>query len=323
MTGSSVRSGGAPLVSVVIPAYNVSGYIAETLDSVFAQDFADFEVIVVNDGSPDTPALEAVLAPFRDRIVYLAQANAGPSAARNTAIRQARGKYLAFLDGDDLWLPHYLSEQVGRAESDGSLAVVYGDVEIIGDPTSAGKTARELNGAVEEANFLSLLSARCTFTTSCAIVRRDWCEKVGLFDPAMRRSEDLDLWLRIANAGGKFSGNTKVLAKYRRHGRGASSDLQAMADAKMAVMDKCERTLTLSPEAREAIVRGRDQQRAVKHFLTGKQAFADGDYKTARRALSEANTVMRSRKLSLIVTGLAVAPQVLSRLYSFATSRRR
>ncbi|MEO6525386.1 MAG: glycosyltransferase [Gemmatimonadaceae bacterium] len=323
MIGAGVRSGGAPAVSVVLPAYNVSGYIAETLDSVFAQEFEDFEVIVVNDGSPDASALEVAIAPFRDRIIFLAQANAGPSAARNTAIRQARGKYLAFLDGDDLWLPHYLSDQVGRAEADPLLAVVYGDVEIIGDPTSAGKTARELNGAIEEANFLSLLSARCTFTTSCAMVRRDWCEKVGLFDPALRRSEDLDLWLRIANAGGRFGATTKVLAKYRRHGGGASSDLQAMADAKMAVMDKCERTLTLSVEARDAIARGRSQQRAVKNFLTGKQAFADGDFQTARRALSEANTVMRSRKLSLIVTGLAVAPNVLSRLYSLATARRR
>lgn len=323
MTSGGVQSGAAPMVSVVIPAYNVSAFIAETLRSVFAQRFRNFEVIVVNDGSPDTPELEAALAPFRDQIVYLAQRNAGPSAARNAAIRQARGTYVAFLDGDDLWLPDYLAEQVGRATADPSLAVVYGDVEIIGDPSSAGKTARELNASVEEASFLSLLSARCTFTTSCAMVRRDWCVNVGLFDPALRRSEDLDLWLRIAHAGGRFSASRKVIAQYRRHGGGASSDLQAMADAKLAVMDKCERTLMLSAEARAAIELSRSRERAVKQFLVGKQAFADGDFKTARRALVEANTVMRSRKLTLIVAVLAVAPQVLARLYSFTTERRR
>ena len=323
MTGGRVPTDAAPLVSVVIPAFNVSAYIAETLESVFAQSFENFEVIVVNDGSPDTPALEAAIAPHRDRIVYLAQPNAGPSAARNTGIRQARGTYIAFLDGDDLWLPNYLVEQVALLNADPTLAVVYGDVEIVGDPTLQGKSKRALHAAMEDANFLSLLAARSNITTSCSMVRRDWCEKVGLFDPEMRRSEDYDLWLRIAHAGGRFAANHKVLAKYRRHGSGASSDLQAMADAKMAVMDKCERTLDLTPEARGIIEEGRHRERAVKHFLTGKQAFADGDFATARRALSQANTYMRSRKLSLIVTGLAVAPQVLARLYSFANERRR
>jgi glycosyltransferase involved in cell wall biosynthesis len=313
----------SPLVSVVIPAYNVSGYIADSLGSVLSQDFTDYEVIVVNDGSPDTPALEAALAPFRDRIVYLTQPNAGPSAARNTAIRQARGTYVAFLDGDDRWLPHYLADQVERALADPSLAVVYGDVEIIGDATVAGKTASELNGTAETATFVGLLAERCTFTTSCAMVRRDWCVNAGLFDERLRHCEDFDLWLRIAHAGGRFDRTSKVLAQYRRHGSGASADLQAMADGKLAVMEKCERTLTLSPEARAAIAHARAHQRAIKQFLTGKQAFTDGDYKTARRELLQANTVMRSRKLSLITTGLAVAPQVLARLYSFANDRRR
>ena len=93
------------LVSVVIPAYNVGNLIAQTLDSVFAQRYRNFEVVVVNDGSPDTPALEAALAPFRDRITYVVQENAGPSAARNAGIEHSRGDLIAFLDGDDIWLP--------------------------------------------------------------------------------------------------------------------------------------------------------------------------------------------------------------------------
>src|SRR5438105_56138 len=125
MTGETVSTS-TPLVSVVIPAYNVSAYMPATLASAFAQDFTNFEVIVVNDGSPDTAALEAAIAPYRDRINYIVQQNAGPSAARNTGIRQARGEYLAFLDGDDLWLPHYLREQVTRALADRTLAAVYG-----------------------------------------------------------------------------------------------------------------------------------------------------------------------------------------------------
>ena len=91
-----------PAVSVVIPAFRVAGYIAETLDSVLAQTCQDFEILVVNDGSPDTEALRAALAPYRERILYIEQPQGGPSKARNTAIAAARGDLLAFLDGDDL-----------------------------------------------------------------------------------------------------------------------------------------------------------------------------------------------------------------------------
>ena len=101
---------------MVIPAYNVGSLIAQTLDRCSSQRYRNFEVVVVNDGSPDTPALEAALAPYRDRITYIPQENAGPSAARNAAIERARGELIAFLDGDDIWLPHYLSEQVARAQ---------------------------------------------------------------------------------------------------------------------------------------------------------------------------------------------------------------
>src|SRR5580704_11335265 len=112
------RSGApvSPAVSVIVPAYNTAEFIAETLDSVFQQTFTNSEVIVVNDGSPDTEKLEAVLEPFRHRIVYLKQENRGLSGARNTAIRKARGEFLAFLDSDDMWLPKYLETQVDFLE---------------------------------------------------------------------------------------------------------------------------------------------------------------------------------------------------------------
>ncbi len=100
-------NGHRSVVSVIIPAYNAAGLISETLQSVFAQTYRDFETIVVNDGSPDTAALEAVLRPFADRLVYLRQENRGVSAARNAGIRAAQGRYVAFLDSDDLWEPGF------------------------------------------------------------------------------------------------------------------------------------------------------------------------------------------------------------------------
>jgi glycosyltransferase involved in cell wall biosynthesis len=303
------------LVSVVIPAYNVGNLIGQTLDSVFAQRYRTYEVVVVNDGSPDTPALEAALAPYRDRITYLQQENAGPSAARNLGVERARGELIAFLDGDDIWLPQYLSEQVARANADRGLAVIHADAEVIGDPTVAGMTLRQLHRSGGTASFATIVTERYTLTTSCTVVRREWWERMEGFDPALRRSEDFDLWLRIAHAGGRFDGTSHVLGKYRRHEQGASANQELMADAVLTVLDKCERTLSLDETDRAAVQAARKRQLAEKQFLEGKRAFLQQDYQRARRAILEANTVMGSRKLALVTLGLLVMPRALSWLY--------
>ena len=303
------------LVSVVIPAYNVGNLIGQTLDSVFAQRYRNYEIVVVNDGSPDTPALEAALAPYHDRITYLQQENAGPSAARNLGVERARGELIAFLDGDDIWLPQYLSEQVARANADRGLAVIHADAEVIGDPTAAGMTLRQLNRSGGKASFATIVTERYTLTTSCTVVRREWWERVEGFDPALRRSEDFDLWLRIAHAGGRFDGTAHVLAKYRRHDQSASANEELMADAVLTVLDKCERTLPLDETDRAAVQAARKRQLAEKQFIEGKRAFLEHDYRRARRAILEANTVIGSRKLALVTLGLLVMPRVLSWLY--------
>jgi len=304
-----------PLVSVVIPAYNVGHLIAQTLESVFAQDYRNFEVLVVNDGSPDTSAIEAAIAPYRDRITYIVQENAGPSAARNAGVERARGELIAFLDGDDIWFPDYLSGQVARASADRGLAVIHADCEVIGDPTAAGMTSRQLNRSGGEASFATIVTERYTITTSGAVIRREWWESAGGFDPTLRRSEDFDLWLRIAHAGGRFDGTPRVLVYYRRHEKSTSSDLELMADAVLTVLDKCERTLQLNESDRAAVQSARRRQLAEKRFIEGKRAFLQGDYPQARQAIQEANTVMGSRKLALVALGLLVMPRVLSWVY--------
>src|SRR6267154_5648376 len=106
------RSNPAPTVSIIIPSYKTADLISACLDSVFAQRYRDFEAIVVNDGSPDTPELEKALQPYIDRIVYAKQENKRAAAARNHAIRLARGECLAFLDSDDTWTPDHLASQM-------------------------------------------------------------------------------------------------------------------------------------------------------------------------------------------------------------------
>src|SRR5215204_4079119 len=114
-----------PRVSVIIPAYSAAQFIGATLESVFAQTYADYEVVVVNDGSPDTAELEEVLKPYAQRINYITHENRGLSGARNTGIRAARGEFVALLDADDLWEPHYLERQFAELDRRPELDVVY------------------------------------------------------------------------------------------------------------------------------------------------------------------------------------------------------
>jgi glycosyltransferase involved in cell wall biosynthesis len=130
----------SPLISIILPAFNVSAYIGDALRSVFAQDFEDYEVIVVNDGSTDTPQLEEVLEPYREKIIYIKQDNQGISAARNAALRIAHGELVALLDSDDVWLEGKLTEQVAFM-TQGQFDMIYADALLIGDvPWPKGTT---------------------------------------------------------------------------------------------------------------------------------------------------------------------------------------
>ena len=102
----------APAISVITPAYNAAKYIGEALDSVLNQTYASHEVIVINDGSPDTNELERQIRKYPATIHYIKQENRGAAAARNAGLRCARGEYVAFLDADDRWLPNFLAEQL-------------------------------------------------------------------------------------------------------------------------------------------------------------------------------------------------------------------
>ena len=112
-------------VSVIIPCYNTAGYVVETLESVFSQTYKDYEVVVVNDGSPDTPSLELALAPWRDKITYIKTENHGLAGARNNGIRASSGELVALLDSDDVWEPNYLEVQVSKLDENPSADIVY------------------------------------------------------------------------------------------------------------------------------------------------------------------------------------------------------
>src|SRR5215469_1331006 len=202
----------APKVSIIMPAYNTAGLIGNCLNSVFAQTFTDFEVIVVNDGSPDTPELEKVLAPYMDRIVYIKQVNKRAAGARNTAIARARGEFLAFLDSDDSWLPEHLASKMKLFESDPSLDFVSGNGLRIADPTRQVEfmDACPCHGPL---NFEALVAERCHISVSTVLVRRSAITKAGGFDETLARCDDYDMWLRTAFHGAKMAYTRDVQAR--------------------------------------------------------------------------------------------------------------
>ncbi|MDQ3816739.1 MAG: glycosyltransferase family 2 protein [Acidobacteriota bacterium] len=304
-----------PSVCVIIPAYNAAQYIGETLESVFAQTYKDFEAVVVNDGSPDTPELERALAPYMDRIRYIKQENRGPSGARNLAILQSRAPFVAFLDSDDLWLPSYLSEQMKVFSGDPQLDLVYCDALLFGDSPLAGRTFMQQNPSAGEASFENLLKEQCTIITSCAVARREALIAAGLFDENFYHSEDFDLWLRLAFRGGRIGYQKQVLAKHRIHGASLGADVRRLMEGELRVHKKLMSSLPLSSAQLGMVERQVKLRQAELDLENGKQQFAAREYAEARESLGRANEFYKSGKLRLALFILRIAPGALRYMY--------
>lgn len=307
----------AVLVSVVIPAYRAAQSIATTLDSVLAQTFQDFEIIVVNDGSPDRDELEKVLAPYQDRIIYLHQDNQGPAGARNTGIRAARGEYVALLDADDLWEREHLAAQFAVLQADPSIDMVYADAVIIGDVPERGRTVMELCPSSGDVTFESLVMRQCTVHLCVSVARRKTLVDAGLFDPAFRGTEDIDMWLRIVGQGGRIAYQRRVLGKYRRHAGSLSSNSVRMIEGLLAVLAKAAQDPRTTAAGQRAIAQECLAQRTSLALAKGRQAFLAGDTEAAISHLTQANARSRSVRLAMVLLLLRVAPRFLRTLYQW------
>src|SRR6266550_662463 len=308
----------APLVSIVIPAYNVAPYINGTLATVFAQTFTDFEVIIVNDGSPDTDEFEGAIQPYRERIVYLKQENRGASAARNAGLRAARGELIAFLDADDLWLPNYLAEQL-KFISEYGCDLACADAMIFGVSADAGRTYMDslMKTAPPEGRvtFLELVNADRSLITSGVVVRRNLILEVGLFDEGLRNAQDLDLWLRLARHGARLAYQRKVLLSYRSRVNSLSGDAINSHQRELRVFDKIEQSYEFTPAERlevTAVIRSR---RALLEYELGKLFLIPRDFARARESFARANNLQRSWKSRLALWLTRVAPGLLRTVY--------
>ncbi len=304
----------APSVSVIVPAYNTARYIGNTIASVFAQTSTDHEVIVINDGSPDTPEVEQALAPYRDGITYIAlPENRGITIARNTGILKARGRYVAFLDSDDEWEPTYIAEQLPILDADPSLDLVYSDALIVGDHPHAGRTFMDVCPSEGEPTFRSVLCQQCNVMVS-AIVRRDTVLRVGMFDEHLGRVEDFDLWMRMLAAGARMTYIRRVLVRHRKRRDSLSADQVRMAESVVEVLEKLG-SLDLSSEDRAVLIDRQAFFRARLDLARAKHAFFRLETNVALEYLERANAYFKSRRLSIICAFIRTSPGVLLRLY--------
>jgi glycosyltransferase involved in cell wall biosynthesis len=300
----------APAVSVIIPAYGVTQYIAETLDSVFAQTYREFEIIVVNDGCWESAALEIALRPYRERIVYIRKENGGVSSARNAGIRAARAPLVALLDGDDAWLPDFLAIQTDYLRSHPHTDIVYSNGAIFDDTRLAGRSVMEFSPSRGEVTFESLVSCRCSVNLSSVVARKAVILAVGGFDESLRRAEDFDLWIRAAHAGVRVSYHEQSLYRYRRRAASLSADSVAMREAGLRVFEKLERTLQLSAAEKAALVSARQAHRADISYFRLKDALSGRD---AQSALAAVRDLLRLRwrvKFALLAFALRWAPRL-------------
>ena len=305
----------SPLVSVIVPAYNVADFISDALNSVLAQTFSDYEIIVINDGSPDTEALERALAPYMSRIIYIRTENRGISAARNTAIRTARGSLIAFLDGDDIWLANYLDVQVKRIQADPTIDVLYPNVLMFGEGSAAGEefmTHCPSNGPV---TFESLMRQECT-VSNCSIARRDAIVRAGLYDESLRTTEDFDLWLRVIKSGGRIAYHREVLARYRRRSGSLSADPIWLTRHILKVVEKVRETMELTPSEKATLERQYLRFNALLRLHEGKHAFFSGDTDRAIDNLTKANQFFRKPKTAFTLMMLRVSPRLLMLAYN-------
>ena len=193
----------APLVSVVIPAYNCGHLISDALDSVVDQDYPALEVFVIDDGSTDETC--DVVAHYGSAVTLIRQRNAGAAVARNEGMRRARGEYVALLDADDLWLPGKLRLQVEHLEHHADVGICCTRWHLL-HPDVAGHYHIERAAAPESAPvdpgcagwiYCELL-LDCEVWTSTVVMRRELGERIGGFDAELRRGQDYDYWLRAS-----------------------------------------------------------------------------------------------------------------------------
>ena len=267
----------APAVSVVTAAYNAEAFLRDTIESVLAQSFPDFEHVVVDDGSTDgTPDLVASYGP---PVRLVRQANGGPANARNTGIRAARGRFVAFLDHDDLATPDRLACTMEVVARHPDAAWVYGDAVYFDHTTGKEMHRASAFAPLREGDVLAPLLLGNFIPFSTAAVRRDVFDRVGFFDERRARVhiDDWDLWVRVAPHYAAHVVRAPLL-RYRWHGTQATQRM----DLDEALANRLDLIHTAAAQHPERLARRLPAAEAAAYLAIGRLWLSRGEAARAR-----------------------------------------
>jgi glycosyltransferase involved in cell wall biosynthesis len=283
-----------PEVSVIIPAYNASRTIGTTIESVLAQTFTDFELLVIDDGSQDDTA-DVVSSVADPRVRCISTENGGVSVARNRGLDLAAGSYVAFLDADDAWRPTKLERQHLAMRETPDVGLCFASAELVDDDLRP----IGMDPAVARSNYTEALLLEGNIVAgggSAVMARTSVVEQAGRFDTALSQCADWELWLRMSVMT-RFLPLHETLVLYRAAPGTMSSDPELLERDTFALLDKFYAD---SASAAYAVVRKRAY---ANHFMV-----CAGTYLHARRLRDS---------LRCVAAGLRSDPRTVSRLVSF------
>ncbi len=282
----------SPLVSIIIPTYNRKDFIIESVESVLNQTFRDYEIIVVDDGSTD--GTERVLQPYRNLIKYIYQENKGPAEARNLGIKYSLGKYIAFNDSDDLWVPKSLELRFNFLRDSHELGLVFSDMCLFDEKgiykesflsfhkhfRTIPKIVNTDNRVIFRLNVFDDLLEESFISIPTVIIRRDCFNLVGLFRGRayISSQEDREMWLRVSRKY-KIGYVNEVLAQCRTHGGNFRVNTEFIINSRIQLFNRVIHEYERISIKSINIAR---KQLSIEHFDLGYYFFHQPNIKLAR-----------------------------------------
>jgi glycosyltransferase involved in cell wall biosynthesis len=307
-----------PAVSVIVPAWGVANLVGETLVSLQAQSFRDWEAIVVDDGDPTVGPVVLPYAQSDPRIRFVPSPHGGVSVARNHAVAAARAPLIALLDGDDLHMPAYLEKMVAAISADPTFGLATCDAIFIGQTSRAGRRFSEFSPQTGERTLDAIITRRFNMFIS-SIIRRDVLDAVGGFNEAQTTAEDLDLWIRVVERGWPIAYVPEPLVLYRRRPGSLSASTLRLRCATADLYDRAAQRLAGRPEAAAAAAMAAIMRQEAG-WVEGEDLVIAGDTRAGIALLRRSHAERRSPRWRLMMPLFSAVPPLARPLLAW---RRR
>jgi teichuronic acid biosynthesis glycosyltransferase TuaG len=308
-----------PVISIIVPCYNSAKTVTETLNSIQNQSFENYEIFVIDDVSSDSDELNEALTSFYEKIIFVKNlTNAGVSPTRNYCSTKSKGKYIAFLDADDIWHKTYLEEQISYLENN-DFDMVYCESEIFGNTVNAGKSMMQYNPARGgQITRQMLIEGMCHILPSGTLIKRSIFLENNGFDSKVLRSEDFHLWMRLLFNNVKIGYLRKVLFKFRITPTSGSGDsIQRIVRSKKT-WQVLQNELDFTSAETKIIEKHLSNTEMEILRATGKYHIGKKEWKDARRCFIDSLKFSKKGffRLLIVIVGLSICPNLLFKTFA-------